>query len=109
MPAGINPFPALRTCVFRPRAAFLRPSNAVIGVKRHFADQKDNLPKAEGKDGPNMHQAEHVSEEAAKMAKIQGGEGPDVEGQGTPVQDVSGKQTLCARDGRADLSIDYER
>jgi small subunit ribosomal protein S7 len=36
-----------------------------------------------------MQQQEHVSEEAAKMAKIQGGEGPDLS-QGTPVQDVSG-------------------
>ncbi|KAF2215463.1 hypothetical protein CERZMDRAFT_35872 [Cercospora zeae-maydis SCOH1-5] len=35
-----------------------------------------------------MQQAEHVSEEAAKMAKIQGGQGPDIEGQGTPVQDI---------------------
>lgn len=34
-----------------------------------------------------MQQQEHVSEEAAKMAKITGGEGPDLT-QGTPVQDV---------------------
>ena len=34
-----------------------------------------------------MQQQEHVSEEAAKMAKIQGQEGPDVE-QGTPVQEI---------------------
>jgi len=35
-----------------------------------------------------MQQQEHVSEEAAKMAKITGSEGPDIEGQGTPVQEV---------------------
>lgn len=35
-----------------------------------------------------MQQQEHVSEEAAKMAKMTGGEGPDIEGQGTPVQDI---------------------
>lgn len=35
-----------------------------------------------------MQQHEHVSEEAAKMAKMTGGEGPDIEGQGTPVQDI---------------------
>ncbi|KAF2220481.1 ribosomal protein S7 domain-containing protein [Elsinoe ampelina] len=34
-----------------------------------------------------MKQQEHVSEEAAKMAKMTGGEGPDLE-QGTPVQDI---------------------
>lgn len=35
-----------------------------------------------------MNQQEHVSEEAAKMAEIQGKDGPDIEGQGTPVQEV---------------------
>ncbi|KAF4555032.1 Ribosomal protein S7p/S5e-like protein [Elsinoe fawcettii] len=34
-----------------------------------------------------MKQQEHVSEEAAKMANITGGEGPDLE-QGTPVQEI---------------------
>jgi small subunit ribosomal protein S7 len=34
-----------------------------------------------------MHQQEHISEETAKMAKIQGGQGPDLE-MGTPVQEV---------------------
>lgn len=93
MPA-INPLPALRSCAFRPRQPLLRSSNAVIGVKRpaqrSFADDKSgNLPTADaGAVGPNMQQQEHVSEEAAKMAKIQGGEGPDMS-QGTPVQDVS--------------------
>ncbi|EME84632.1 uncharacterized protein MYCFIDRAFT_134025 [Pseudocercospora fijiensis CIRAD86] len=92
MPSAINPLPILRNVAFRPRPVVLRPSNAVIGVKRPahrtFADNK-NLPEAEqGEVGPNMQQAEHVSEEAAKMAKIMGGKGPDVEGQGTPVQDI---------------------
>ncbi|SMR48445.1 unnamed protein product [Zymoseptoria tritici ST99CH_1E4] len=91
MPA-INPIPVLRTCAFRPRQTVLRPSNAVIGVKRpayrSFADKSSDLPKAdEGEVGPNMNQAEHVSEEAAKMANITGGEGPDLT-QGTPVQDI---------------------
>ncbi|KAF2860088.1 ribosomal protein S7 [Piedraia hortae CBS 480.64] len=31
---------------------------------------------------------EHVSEEAAKMSKIMGNEGPDIQGQATPVQDI---------------------
>ncbi|KJX98183.1 30S ribosomal protein S7 [Zymoseptoria brevis] len=91
MPA-INPIPVLRACAFRPRQTVLRPSNAVIGVKRpayrSFADKSSDLPKAdEGAVGPNMNQAEHVSEEAAKMANITGNEGPDLT-QGTPVQDI---------------------
>ncbi|KAK4502101.1 hypothetical protein PRZ48_005524 [Zasmidium cellare] len=94
MPPTITPLPVLRQCTLRPRATILRPSNAVIGVKRpacrSFADDKSkDLPKAEsGESGPNMQQQEHVSEEAAKMAKIQGGQGPDIEGQGTPVQEI---------------------
>ena len=90
MSSAINPFPVLRTVAFRPRPAVIRRSNVVVGVKRRtFADSSKDLPKAEGDVGPNMQQAEHVSEEAAQMAKIQGGKGPDIEGQGTPVQDVS--------------------
>ncbi|GAB7364093.1 hypothetical protein MBLNU230_g4645t1 [Neophaeotheca triangularis] len=99
----INPFPAFRTLAFRPRQSCLpRPSsNAVIGAKRpatqcrFYADEKtlnnhDELPTAEGKNakGPNMQQQEHVSEEAAKMAQMTGGTGPDIEGQGTPVQEI---------------------
>ena len=94
MPSVINPTPWLRTCALRPRRpnVLLRP---VIGVKRPaggrtYADtnRPDKLPEAPpGQKGPNTQQQEHVSEEAAKMAKIQGKEGPDVE-QGTPVQEV---------------------
>ncbi|KAK4624271.1 37S ribosomal protein S7, mitochondrial [Fulvia fulva] len=94
MASALNSLPVLRACAFRPRATILRPQNAVIGVKRpayrSFADDKSNqLPEAEeGDKGPNMDQAAHVSKEAAKMAKIQGGQGPDIEGQGTAVQDI---------------------
>ncbi|CZT25082.1 uncharacterized protein RCC_10810 [Ramularia collo-cygni] len=96
MPA-INPLPVLRSCAFRPRQPLLRSTNAVIGVKRpahrSFADKKSaDLPAADQDAvGPNMQQQEHVSEEAAKMAKVQGGEGPDMS-QGTPVQDILKKE-----------------
>ncbi|CAK4031040.1 related to 30S ribosomal S7 [Lecanosticta acicola] len=109
MPPPLNPLPVLRTCVLRPRAMALRPSNAVIGVKRHFANQKDSLPQSEDKSGPNMHQAEHVSEEAAKMAKIQGGEGPDVEGQGTPVQDIMRNETDTLKNAPKVMQKDAKR
>lgn len=95
MPSPFNVVPALRACAFRPRQARAQwQSNVVIGVKRPacrtFADKSKDLPvmdQAEEQVGPNMRQQEHVSEEAAKMAKITGGEGPDLD-QGTPVQDV---------------------
>lgn len=90
-----NPFSALRALPIRqkPTAAF-RASFQRPAALRAFADDAVNnpgkLPNAEGEKpvGPNMQQQEHVSEEAAKMAKITGGEGPDIEGQGTPVQEV---------------------
>lgn len=101
----MNTFSAMRTLPLRQkptaalRASFQRPALC----RRTFADNASNnpgtLPKAEGEQpvGPNMQQQEHVSEEAAKMAKITGGEGPDIEGQGTPVQEVR-SQDNCAHE-----------
>lgn len=87
----MNPLPPVRALAFRPRpnTAF----RSVIRVKRPatcrtYADEKSMPTAQEGASGPNMHQQEHVSEEAAKMNKIMGGKGPDIEGQGTPVQEV---------------------
>lgn len=97
MPPSITPFPALRACAFRQcRPTAQWQSNVVIGVKRPacrtYADKAKDVPVTEqqGEEavGPNMEQPPHVSEEAAQMAKITGGQGPDIEGQGTPVQDV---------------------
>jgi small subunit ribosomal protein S7 len=96
MPPSVSPIPVARALTWRPRPSCLplRPNgNTVIGVKRpaiwrSYADDKH--PEAQGDQvGPNMQQQEHVSEEAAKMSKIMGGKGPDIDGQGTPVQDVS--------------------
>lgn len=88
--------PIIRSCAFRPRPAVVfRHGNATIGLnrtaQRTYADDKSKeLPEASaGQAGPTLGQQEHVSEEAAKIAKAQGGEGPDIEGQGTPVQEVS--------------------
>ena len=89
----------LRTIAFRPRPRTnLRPT---IGVKRSaitqcraFADaaQKDVPPpppfSEQNEKGPNMDQQEHVSEEDAKIKAVMGEAGPDIEGHGTPVQDV---------------------
>lgn len=84
------PFATVRTLALRPRAtASFRPS-ANAYLRRTFADEKGNvLPSAQdGQVGPNMQQQEHVSEEQAKMSKMMGQEGPDIEGQGTPVQEI---------------------
>ncbi|KAK5116813.1 hypothetical protein LTR85_009073 [Meristemomyces frigidus] len=94
MPPAMTPLKSVRTLAFRPRASTAFRPNTVVGVKRRtYADEsaKHNaLPEAQqGQTGPNMQQAEHVSEEAAKMSQIMGtGDGPDIEGQGTPVQDI---------------------
>ncbi|TKA34170.1 hypothetical protein B0A50_00150 [Salinomyces thailandicus] len=99
MPPSINSFAGVRALALRsrPTAAF-RP--AAGGLSRHYADERNGggrLPQAqEGQSGPNMHQQEHVSEEDAKMKKVMGQEGPDIEGQGTPVQDIL-KQDAEAR------------
>ncbi|KAF1350989.1 ribosomal protein S7 domain-containing protein [Delphinella strobiligena] len=76
---------------YRPRTAsvpqFFRAQPSLCRSYASGNPSKD-LPVAEkGEQGPNMQQQEHVSEEAAKMAKITGGEGPDLT-QGTPVQDL---------------------
>ena len=97
----MNPFSTLRTLPLRqkPIVAF---RNFQRPAARLFADNAgtnnpSKLPKAEGEQpvGPNMQQQEHVSEEAAKMAKITGSEGPDI-GQGTPVQEVGLKEEIRA-------------
>lgn len=91
MPPAISPLP---TCALRirPRGArtLLRPG--IVAIRKVTENNDPNkLPEAAaGERGPNTQQQEHVSEEAAKMAKIQGGGGPDLD-QGTPVQDVREK------------------
>lgn len=101
----MTPFSTLRTLPLRqkPTAAFRsfqRPA-ARLFADNAGTNNPGKLPKAEGEKpvGPNMQQQEHVSEEAAKMAKITGSEGPDLD-QGTPVQEVrlwkSSAQGECA-------------
>ena len=88
MPPRINLFN--QALVYRPRAIGVcqrvRPQPSLC--RNYASDPSRDLPKAEeGEAGPNMQQSDHVSEEAAKMAKMTGGEGPDLS-QGTPVQEV---------------------
>ena len=62
-----------------------------LAQRRQITADEKPLPKAEGKgQGPNQSQLPHVSEEAAATAEITGGTGPDIEEQGTPVEEVRG-------------------
>ena len=89
MPPPLTP---MRALAFRPRprGALLRYRPGQVAVRNvGETNNPDQLPKAQtGQPGPNTKQQDHVSEEAAKMAKIEGKEGPDLS-QGTPVQEVS--------------------
>ncbi|THZ84528.1 ribosomal protein S7 [Aureobasidium pullulans] len=76
-------FATSRALAFHPRAIASIQSPIAASWRRNYATD----PKQSGGAGPNMHQQEHISEEAAKMAKIQGGQGPDLE-MGTPVQEL---------------------
>ncbi|GAB7350370.1 hypothetical protein MBLNU459_g0997t1 [Dothideomycetes sp. NU459] len=92
MPPRINLFTASRGLAYRPRPSAVPAlaMRAQPSVYRTYAsDPSKDLPVAAEQEpvGPNMQQQEHVSEEAAKMANITGGEGPDLT-QGTPVQEL---------------------
>ena len=77
--------PWLRTLSHRPVTGVKRP---LLTCRPYSAqNQPEKLPQASGREGPNTQPQEHVSEEAAKMAKMQGQEGPDLD-QGTPVQEI---------------------
>lgn len=84
-------FAAPRALSIRPRVANLTAARVRFApqCRTYASDPSKDLPKAENQQapGPNMQQQEHVSEEAAKMAQMQGGEGPDLS-QGTPVQEI---------------------
>lgn len=89
MPPRLNLFHTSRTLPLRPYNAVPRFISRPAACRTYASDPSKDLPVAKDEEpvGPNMQQQEHVSEEAAKMAKITGGEGPDLD-QGTPVQDV---------------------
>lgn len=87
MPPPLTP---LRLRTLRPRAqVFFACSNPTRSRRSYAAQNKpEELTKAPaGEKGPNTQQQEHVSEEAAKTAAIEGREGPDAS-VGTPVQEV---------------------
>ncbi|KAF2137646.1 uncharacterized protein K452DRAFT_235589 [Aplosporella prunicola CBS 121167] len=95
MPPRLNLLSAApRALAFRPKPATPQWRLPLVARRCYSAGddaaakKQTDLPVAEeGAKGPNTETLPHVSEEASAMAKIRGGEGPDVT-QGTPVEEV---------------------
>ncbi|KAF2198645.1 ribosomal protein S7 [Delitschia confertaspora ATCC 74209] len=85
MPPRLNVLSLTRGIPFRPKPQTpwrFQPSTPVVPVQyRAFADARD------GSKGADSTPLPHVTEEAAKIAKIEGKSGPDLE-QGTPVAEI---------------------
>ena len=86
-----------RTSLFTPqklafRTRSLIPQKRIAPTQRFYADDATKEPVQTNPNttpaGANESQAPHVTEEQAAMDKIMGEEPPQIEEQGTPVQDV---------------------
>jgi small subunit ribosomal protein S7 len=56
--------------------------------RRCASESAKDLPAAEKPKGPNQEQLPHVNEEAAAIRRVTGEASPDIEGHGTPMQEV---------------------
>ena len=74
-----------RSIAFRIRPV-VPQKRAASSLQARFAS--DDATKAPETKGPNMDNAPHVTEEQAALDKAMGETPPDIEGQGTPVQEV---------------------
>ncbi|KAL8982389.1 MAG: hypothetical protein Q9205_003088 [Flavoplaca limonia] len=91
MPPRLIFFQARRTAIHAVRSSQQdRPSLCLrLAPQRSITTDEKPLPEAEkGSPGPNQEQLPHVSEEAASMNNITGDGGPEIEEQGTPVDEV---------------------
>lgn len=81
--------PTMRVLTLRSKVVQNPRTSGILYSSIRNNSSYSKLPEAEGENavGPNMEQQEHVSEEAAKMAKSMGGQGPDLQ-QGTSVQEI---------------------
>lgn len=71
------------------------PLQLHVASRRLITADEKPLPQTGGKGaGPNESQLPHVSEEAAATGKILGEGGPEIEEQGTPVQEVSSSKAI---------------
>lgn len=80
----------MRSIVFRTRPVVPQKRAAQSLQQRFASDDATTAPEPRG---PNMDNAPHVSEEQAAMDKTMGETPPDIEGQGTPVQEVRTETT----------------
>ncbi|KAJ4360632.1 uncharacterized protein N0V89_001198 [Didymosphaeria variabile] len=93
MPPKLNVLSFARAIPYRPKAQaqwLSRPATRLAPAQtRAYSDAKDpkEVPAADRSKRIDAKPLEHVSEEAATMAEITGGEGPDLS-QGTPVQEI---------------------
>lgn len=90
MPPQITPLRSIRALPLRPRASESLPLALRAAPRRYITADEKPLPKTDTpqKPGPNEEQLPHVSEEAAAMAKVKGETAPQIEEQGTPIQEV---------------------
>ena len=93
----------------KPAAAQTLPPLCLrLGPQRHITADEKPLPTAEGQaQGPNQSQLPHVSEEAAVMGEITGEGGPDIEEQGTPVNEVHNERRFKATQLMAQRLMQY--
>lgn len=91
MPPRLNIAGLTRTVAFRPRPQVQWHARSTLRLTpsqpRLYSDSTKS-PAADRSKREDAKPIEHVSEEAASMAKTMGEEGPDLS-QGTPIEDVS--------------------
>ncbi|KAK5174221.1 uncharacterized protein LTR77_001301 [Saxophila tyrrhenica] len=101
MPPSTNPAPWLRSIALRHRRPVQSRFITHNGLRQYSSstNNPDSLPKAPASEQQSLdtRNSEHVSEEAAQMAKSQGMEGPDVEA-GTPVQEILAEEKDLQKD-----------
>lgn len=90
MPPRLNIAAFTRPIAFRPRPQVQWPTHSALRLApsqyRLYSDS-NKPPAADRSKREDAKPIEHVSEEAAAMAKTRGEEGPDLS-QGTPIEDV---------------------
>lgn len=100
MPPRINVAPFARSIAFRPKTQIQSPARIAARVApsqlRLYSDSK-TTPAADRSKREDAKPIEHVSEEAAAMAKTMGQEGPDLS-QGTPIEEVRTTSVLQRAD-----------
>lgn len=100
MPPRLNIAAFTRPIAFRPRPQVQYPARSALRLPssqwRLYSDSA-KPPAADRSKREDAKPIEHVSEEAAAMAKTMGEQGPDLS-QGTPIEDVRSQPPHIATD-----------